>query len=297
MAFPTETVYGLGASAFDGEAVERLYEVKGRPPYQPLTVHLASREDIPLVAKEIPPLAYPLLEAFFPGPLTLVLPKKENIPPWITREEGVGVRCPNHPIALALIEQAGPLVAPSANISGAISPTDAKMVERQLGGRIDCIIDGGRTPLGVESTVLSLIGEPTILRLGAITKEEIETTIGREVKLVDRRARRELPFQLIVVEGEDPEAKRRKIKEILERMRSQRIGVVGTEDAVGELPFWVRRRIWKTPDVKVIARNFFSVLDRMRDVQILVMECPPREGLGSALRELLQSMASEWIMC
>lgn len=181
VAFPTETVYGLGANALDKNAVESIYKAKGRPPDNPLIVHIADMKAVESLADSIPSCAHRLMEAFWPGPLTLVMPKTEGIPSIITAGLGtVAVRMPSHPIALALIKMAGiPVAAPSANISGKPSPTLAKHVIEDLSDKVDVIIDGGNTIVGLESTVLDItVDPPMILRPGGITTEQLKLALG-----------------------------------------------------------------------------------------------------------------------
>ncbi|MEX2261085.1 MAG: L-threonylcarbamoyladenylate synthase [Bryobacteraceae bacterium] len=181
VAFPTETVYGLGANALDAEAVARIFEVKGRPSTSPLIVHVDSIEMARGLASEWPGAATTLAAAYWPGPLTLVLRKAPHIPDIVTAGlPTVGLRLPAHPIALALIREAGvPLAAPSANRFTELSPTLAAHVRSSLGGQVDLIIDGGPASIGIESTVLSLAGsEPVLLRPGIVSREEIEARIG-----------------------------------------------------------------------------------------------------------------------
>ncbi len=181
VAFPTETVYGLGANALDAEAVARIYRVKGRPPTSPLIVHVASTEMIDSIAADWPEAAERLIRAFWPGPLTLVLNKRPAIPDIVTAGLAtVGVRMPAHPVAQALIRAARlPLAAPSANRFTEISPTTAEHVGRSLGSDIDLILDGGACQVGIESTVLSLAGPtPTLLRPGMISQTALEAIIG-----------------------------------------------------------------------------------------------------------------------
>ena len=176
VAFPTETVYGLGANALDEHAVRRIFEIKQRPPTSPLIVHLADRASVGEVATEWPPPADRLAEAFWPGPLTLIVPKTASIPDVVTAGLGtVGVRVPAHAVARALIRLANrPVAAPSANRHTGISPTRAEHVVDDLGADVDIVVDGGPTPVGIESTVLSLTGDvPTILRPGMISREEL----------------------------------------------------------------------------------------------------------------------------
>jgi L-threonylcarbamoyladenylate synthase len=181
VAFPTETVYGLGANALDPHAVQRIFAAKGRPSTSPLIVHVASPEMARSVVSEWPPEATILAERFWPGPLTLILPKQPHVPDQVTAGlSTVGVRVPAHPIALALIEAAGvPVAAPSANRFAQISPTEARHVREALGNQVDYILDGGSTEVGIESTVLSLAKRETmLLRPGMITRRQIEALIG-----------------------------------------------------------------------------------------------------------------------
>ena len=172
VAFPTETVYGLGAHALDREAVRRIFAAKGRPSTDPLIVHVPSFDAVAPLTRNVPPLASVLARHFWPGPLTMVLPKSALVPDEVTAGlDTVAVRVPAHPVARALILAAGvPVAAPSANLFSRPSPTSAAHVLDDLDGRIDAIIDGGTTTLGVESTVIDLSGPvPTVLRPGAIT--------------------------------------------------------------------------------------------------------------------------------
>ncbi len=182
VAFPTETVYGLGADALNEKAVRSIFEAKGRPSDNPLIVHIAKKEDIIPLVKEVTPKAQALIDAFFPAPLTVILKKSELVPSVTSGGlDTVAVRMPENETARALIEASGCVIAaPSANTSGLPSPTKAKHVIDDMSGKIDAIIDGGDCKFGVESTVITLAGEvPTILRPGAITKEMIEAVIGR----------------------------------------------------------------------------------------------------------------------
>lgn len=190
VAFPTETVYGLGANALDSRAVARIYEVKGRPFASPLIVHVADEAMARSITAEWPPMARRLAARFWPGPLTLVLKKAAVVPELVTASlDSVGVRVPSHPVALELIRRAGlPIAAPSANRFGEISPTTAEHVREGLGDGVDMILDGGATEVGIESTVVSLTrNPPTILRPGMIAQEDLEAATGarweREIDL------------------------------------------------------------------------------------------------------------------
>ena len=182
VAFPTETVYGLGANALDASAVARIFEVKGRPSTSPVIVHVESREAAPAFVTNWPADAEKLAREFWPGPLTLVLPKRACIPDVVTAGlPSVGLRVPANPFALALLAEAGvPIAAPSANRFTELSPTTAEHVRKSLGNSVDLILDGGPTQVGIESTVLSLAGaKPLLLRPGMISAEQVEAVIGK----------------------------------------------------------------------------------------------------------------------
>jgi len=184
VAYPTDTVYGLGANAFRGSAVERVYEVKQRPRHMALPLLLADSADMAKVATNIPDLAWRLAERFFPGALTLVLWKSPAVPAIVTGGgDTIAVRVPNHPVPISLVKGLGaPIIGTSANLSGLPSPLTAQEVYEQFGGKVDLIIDGGRCPGGIESTVLDLTGDiPTIVREGAIPRQVIEEVCRMEI--------------------------------------------------------------------------------------------------------------------
>lgn len=181
VAFPTETVYGLGANALDAEAVQRIFTAKGRPSYNPVIAHVADIAGAQALVTDWPPLAQALAERFWPGPLTLALPKRDIVPEVVTAGRAtVAVRIPAHPVARALIAAAGvPVAAPSANRFTELSPVTAAQVARSLGDRVDLILDGGRTDVGIESTVVDLTETPPVLlRPGTITRAELEAITG-----------------------------------------------------------------------------------------------------------------------
>jgi L-threonylcarbamoyladenylate synthase len=182
VAFPTDTVYGLGSLVGDGRAVERIYAAKGRPPEKAIPVLLGVVDDLGRVTAAVTPLAEKLARRFWPGPLTLVLPKNPILPEAVSSGKTVGVRIPDHPVALSLLRQAGPLAVSSANRSGSASPCTADEVLQQLDGRIDLLIDGGRTPGGCPSTVVDCLGpDPQILRAGPITLDQLLAALGRNL--------------------------------------------------------------------------------------------------------------------
>lgn len=181
VAFPTETVYGLGADATDERAVSRVFAAKGRPADHPLIVHLGSVEQLDRWAREIPAAAWRLAERFWPGPLTLILKRTAGVPDLVTGgQDTIGLRMPDHPVALALLSAVGSgVAAPSANRFGRVSPTTAKHVMAEFGDTIDCVVDGGPCSVGLESTILDLSGEnPRVLRPGAVTPDALAETLG-----------------------------------------------------------------------------------------------------------------------
>jgi len=183
VAIPTETVYGLAADAKNSAAVKRIFEVKGRPPSNPLIIHIASLEEVQDFAINVPAIAWDLMDAFWPGPLTIVLEKHASVPSIVTgNQETVALRVPNHPVALALLEAfGGGLAAPSANRYGRLSPTTAQHVKAELGNLVDEILEGGASSIGIESTIVHVREDSfSILRPGAITAEVLETVTGKK---------------------------------------------------------------------------------------------------------------------
>lgn len=178
VAFPTDTVYGLGALAFDNAAIESIYTAKDRPLEKAIPILIGDLSDLDRIGSDIPEMALRFAERFWPGPLTCVIPKKSTLPPAVSATSTVAVRIPNHPDALALLRAAGPMAVTSANISGAQNPLTAQDVYEQLQGRIPIILDGGKTPGGIPSTLADCTGEkPVILREGTITLENLISTL------------------------------------------------------------------------------------------------------------------------
>ncbi len=193
VAFPTETVYGLGANIFNEEAIRKIFEAKGRPSDNPLIAHISDLAELKSITSEVTPIAETLIKAFFPGPLTLVLPKHEQVPGNATAGlNTIGVRMPSHPTAQQLLRACGvPLVAPSANLSGRPSPTTWQAVREDLDGRIACILKGDQTKVGLESTVVDCTGTvPVILRAGGVTLEQLREVIP-ETEVADSKAAEE----------------------------------------------------------------------------------------------------------
>lgn len=185
VAFPTDTVYGLGANALHADAIQKIYDAKGRPSDKPLIILIHDKAQLDTFTLRISDDAQKLMNTFWPGPLTLVFPKRPGVvPDHVTRGlNTVAVRMPNHPVALQILQLAKvPVAAPSANLSGNPSPVDAAQVQRDLNGRIAAIVDGGTCEVGVASTILDISGDvPAILRQGVITKEQLENVIGKQV--------------------------------------------------------------------------------------------------------------------
>ncbi|MEZ0394815.1 MAG: L-threonylcarbamoyladenylate synthase [Anaerolineales bacterium] len=312
VAFPTETVYGLGANAFDETAVGRIFAAKGRPAADPLIVHLSRVAELTGVARLIPPLALRLAEAFWPGPLTLILPKNPAIPALVTSGlETVAVRVPNHPLALALLQAAAlPIAAPSANRFGHISPTTAQHVWQDLHGRIDLILDGGPAPIGVESTVLDVSASPPrILRPGGVTREMLEAIIG-PVEVVSQRRTPEpgLPSPGLLEKHYAPQAEmilftgknaRQALTAFLREQRAagRKVGVLATDqeaEAAEQAGAVVYRLGEALPS---IARRIYAGMRWLdsQGVEIILCRDFGEDGLGLAIRDRLSRAATRLI--
>ena len=319
VAFPTETVYGLGADALKEEAARKIYEAKGRPSDNPLIVHISRMEDLPVLAKRIPDCALRLAEAFWPGPLTMIFEKKDIVPRGTTGGlDTVAVRMPSHPLARDLIRVSGRyLAAPSANASGRPSPTRASHVRDDLDGRIDMILDGGEVPIGLESTVVDVTGEvPTILRPGYVTREMMEPIVGEVAidkailsenadqhfvpKAPGMKYRHYAPKgSLTVVEGE-PEAVIAKIRSLAaEGIRAgKRVGVIATEETKDRYPEGMVRVIGSRGDEESVAHGLFAILREFDDLgaQLIYSEGFGEEGLGRAIMNRLLKAAGHQVI-
>jgi L-threonylcarbamoyladenylate synthase len=317
VAFPTETVYGLGAHALDPDAIKAIFEAKQRPAWDPLIVHVADRGMLRSVVAEIPAAAEQLMEEFWPGPLTLLLPRTERVPDAVTAGRPlVGVRMPAHPVAHALIDAAGlPIAAPSANSFGRISPTTAAHVLEDLDGRIDAVVDSGPTLHGVESTVVDASQLPMIVyRPGAIPIEQLRAVVGevvvhREESAGERKASAppdSLPSPGVGMRHYAPRAKLwlcerwagdlGKVLEGVGRalagngrrvfyMLPEGIEIGAREDEVFRWGTW--------EDLAELAQRLFlglRELDR-RGATDIVCPLPPEEGIGAAIRDRLHRAA------
>ncbi|KUK14362.1 MAG: threonylcarbamoyl-AMP synthase [Synergistetes bacterium] len=291
VAFPTETVYGLGADALNPEAVAKIFEAKERPFFDPLIVHIADVKELDLLWLYIDDRAKALIERFWPGPLTIVLPKKDIVPDIVTAGlNTVAVRMPSHPVALRLIrESETPIAAPSANRFGYLSPTMPEHVLKQLGGRIDLIIDGGRTPVGVESTIIDLSEEtPLLLRPGGLPVEEIERVIGK-VKMLTESEKPRSPGQL--PRHYSPRTPLRIIEdENFEVPFGIKAGLLAFKEAKYREKFFAVEVLSPSGDLKEAACNLFPCLHRLDDagLDIIYAEAIPEEGLGRAIMDRLR---------
>jgi len=313
VAFPTETVYGLGANALDAQAVAGIFRAKERPSCDPLIVHLADADQLPSVVAGVPDIARVLVAEFWPGPLTLVLPRGPQVPDEVTAGgDTVAVRVPAHPVARALITAAGvPIAAPSANRFGRVSPTCADHVMADLSGRIDLVLDGGATQVGVESTVLSLWPDtPTILRPGGVARESLERLLGS----VDVREPSSGEGETLVSPGTTirhyaPRAKttlyRGEREAVLARIRRDVSDYVAEGVVVGvlvadedlalltDLPA-VYRSVGSMTSMEQIAQQLFASLrslDAAGVTVILARDFGP-SGLGLAIRDRLTRAAA-----
>lgn len=297
VAFPTETVYGLGADAFNPLAVARVFEVKKRPSFDPLIVHVADSADVKKLAKEIPSNAKKLTERFWPGPLTIVLLKEENIPDIVTAGlPSLAIRMPNHPMALALIEESKcPIAAPSANLFGYLSPTTAEHVRDQLGDQVDLILDGGPCPVGVESTIVSFLEEePMLLRPGGVSLEEIESVIG-EVGTSPSEDRPMAPGMLPKHYAPRTPIVLDRNEKNLDLYKDKNIGLLVFQEPVNNLKLHPTEILSKSGDLREAAANLFAAIRRLDALNLdLIVATPiPEVGLGRAIVDRLRHAASK----
>ncbi|MBN2488584.1 MAG: threonylcarbamoyl-AMP synthase [Methanosarcinaceae archaeon] len=317
VAFPTETVYGLGADALNPEAVRKIFEAKGRPADNPLIVHIAAKEHLHDLAMDVPAHAAGLVDAFWPGPLTLVL-KRKNIVPDITTGglDTVAVRMPDNQIALELIRQAGtPIAAPSANVSGRPSPTDAGHVIADLAGRIDAVIDGGSVRIGVESTVVDVTGDiPVILRPGGIGIEDIRKCAGDAIiGYTDRAVGEEEAVrspgmkythyspqtEVVLVEGSGAEVSDR-ISELVAAAHEKgtRVGLLVTDETASHVSTDEMYSLGERDRPEQAARSLFTGLRWLdgRGVDVIIVDgSVNHEGVGAAVLNRLRKAAGRII--
>ena len=316
VAFPTETVYGLGANALDEKASAKIYAAKGRPSDNPLIIHIADMEKLAYITAEIPTAAIKLAEKFWPGPLTMVLKKSDVVPLGTTGGlNTVAVRMPSHPIALEMIRAGGGYIAaPSANTSGRPSPTLASHVADDMDGIIPMILDGGAVGIGIESTIVDLTEEiPTILRPGFITKEMLEEVVG-EVQIdkgleADAKTPPKAPgmkyrhyapkAELLIVEGAE-DAVIKKINALVKEKEAQGIvaGVIGTEETVSKYQARIVKSMGTRTDEISISSHLYGILREFdeSDAEVIYSESFEEGAMGSAIMNRLLKAAGHKII-
>ncbi|WP_431803036.1 L-threonylcarbamoyladenylate synthase [Halobacillus andaensis] len=311
VAFPTETVYGLGADATNEAAVRRIFEAKGRPSDNPLIVHVGERSQVDELVTRIPEVAEKLMDHFWPGPLTLVLPSNHKAAHNVTAGlDTVAIRMPSDPIALAILKETGlPLAAPSANRSGRPSPTDAEHVYQDLNGRIAGIVDGGPTGVGVESTVIDCTTEiPIILRPGGVTKEEVEQLIPRVI--IDPALAGQTEHQpkspgmkythyapespLWLIEGDD-EFFRQQLEALKDE--GQRIAVIASHELASQLNHEHVTGCGSREHLAEVAGELYRALRHYKktDIDVILCESFPEHGVGAAIMNRLRKAATQKI--
>ena len=317
VAFPTETVYGLGGDALNKESSRKIYEAKGRPSDNPLIIHISNMDDLKPIVEEIPEDVYRLAEAFWPGPLTIIMKKSVLVPKETTGGlDTVAVRMPSHPVARKFIEYAGGYVAaPSANVSGRPSPTRAKYVIEDMTGRIDMILDGDGIDIGLESTIVDMTGEvPMILRPGYITLDMLQKVLDQvdtdktildinckePPKAPGMRYRHYAPkAQLTIVEG-DVERTIEKINELTRQahIKGEKVGIIGTEETRMKYQGDSIKSVGKRRDEEAIARTLYAILREFddEDVTVIYSESFSECSMGQAIMNRLLKAAGHQII-
>lgn len=315
VAFPTETVYALGADVFSRSAVEAVFSAKGRPATDPLIVHIARAEQVNQVVSSMPLLGQQLAAAFWPGPLTLVLPRNESIPAEVSAGKNtVAVRLPAHPVICALINLAGvPVVGPSANRFGHTSPTTAQHVLDDLDGRIDAVIDSGPTQIGVESTVLDVSSaEPRLLRPGGISLEQLHRYIPNlkfaPTYLNDSSAASSPGMllthyapqaRLILYDGTPDAVRERLLQSIIEQQQQGKsVGVIAIMDSPDIYDATGANVIHVGETLEDAASSLFRAMRELdaQGVQVILAALPPAQGIGLAIRDRLTRAASGYVI-
>lgn len=299
VAFPTETVYGLGCDAMSADAAAKVFEAKQRPQFDPLIVHIADLKQLDTVIASLPPIGHRLIDEFWPGPLTLVLPKQPTVPDLVTAGlSTVAVRMPNHSVAQALIREAGtPIAGPSANPFGYVSPTTARHVADGLGSKVDLILDGGPCPVGVESTIVSLVmPQAELLRPGSITIEQLSAVIGSLRRSLSVNETPIAPGQLsrhyatlthltiLPSIGARPALK-----------DGERVGLlIHSETRDTDDRFAALEVLSSTGDLREVARHLFGALRRLDSLGLDRIYAEPckEEGLGIAIMDRLRRCAA-----
>jgi len=305
VGLPTETVYGLAANALDPVAVARIFEAKNRPAFDPLIVHLASFDQAVRYCEQIPDLAYQLAAAFSPGPLTFILPKNHRIPDLVSSGHAtVGIRIPQHPLALELLQQlAFPLAAPSANPFGYVSPTTAQHVADQLGEQVAYILDGGPSEIGLESTIIDLsVAKPKVLRLGGLSLEQLEAAVGHKLDLQTSSSNPTAPGMLLKHYAPNKrlhwaDAAGAALAEV---NRSEplpplsKIAWLRFKEPLEHLPLKQQFLLSPTGDFKQAASRLFALLRELDQstFDLILVEKAPEIGLGRAINDRLKRALS-----
>ncbi|MDO4616360.1 MAG: L-threonylcarbamoyladenylate synthase [Lachnospiraceae bacterium] len=317
VGFPTETVYGLGGNALDPRAARKIYEAKGRPSDNPLIIHIAEMESLPLIVKEIPEKAAILARHCWPGPLTMIFPKSDLVPMETTGGlDTVAVRFPSNRIARELIRQGGGYVAaPSANVSGRPSPTMAEHVIEDLGERIEMIIDGGQVPIGLESTIVDCTEEiPVILRPGFLNQEKLEEILGNveldpgllaenehvRPKAPGMRYKHYAPkADLSIVEGPNEEVTEKiRCLTIENLLKGRKVGIICTEETRGLYPEGIVLSIGARAEEETIAKHLYEVLRKFdeTEVDVIFSESFRTPRMGMAIMNRLLKAAGHTVI-
>lgn len=297
VAIPTETVYGLAANALNSRAVAKIFEAKNRPSFDPLIVHVASLQHARKYTTEFPLQAEALARRFWPGPLTLLLPKTEEIPDIVTAGlDRVGLRCPAHPLTISLLAHASfPLAAPSANPFGYISPTTAQHVQDQLGNTVSYIIDGGPSRVGIESTIVGWENnEPVIYRLGGISTEQIESVVGPIRVKPHSTSQPQAPGQLTSHYAPRKPFLLGNLKSLAAAHHHQRLGILSWQ-GFNSIAGSVQLVLSPGGDLTEAAHHLFSMLRTLDEssIDLVIAEEVPDQGLGRAINDRLRRAAAK----
>ena len=294
IAIPTETVYGLAGNIYSEKAINKIYEIKKRPLFNPLIVHIKSLAYLDKVAVDVSETALLLAKTFWPGPLTLVLKKHPSVPDMVTAGKStVAVRIPNHPVALSLLESVNfPLAAPSANPSGSISPTSAEHVAGYFKNEIKIILDGGVCKRGIESTIIGFNNnEATVYRLGSISVEEIETVAGK-VKMVTKNET-EPTAPGMLSKHYAPVTKTfltHNVQELIKRFSDKKVGVLVFDQKISDRTTLYQEILSPTSNLEQAASNLYSALHRLDKLKldVIIAERFPDVGLGKTINDRLE---------
>lgn len=292
VAIPTETVYGLAANGLDPVAVARIFEAKNRPSFNPLILHVATVEQAKALTREFPPKAQQLADVFWPGPLTIVLPKHESVPEIATGGlDTVALRIPAHSLALELLRSLSfPLAAPSANPSGYVSPTQALHVAEQLGDKVAYILDGAASSVGVESTIVMVKGDEVyLLRQGGISEETLRLVVGNLIIAPGTPDKPQAPGMLLNHYATGKRIWLGNLSQLHAQHYNRNIGVLAFKKPLAEIPIERQRILSHKGDLTEAAANVFAYLRELDklDIDLIIAEPVPNEGIGRAVNDRL----------